>query len=118
MDGTVQAQKATAPDQPAVCAGETCTTVVAGDAGQQALDTQAPTAEVVGEAYPAARRGPGRPRTIPTGHRCCPNEKCLAYGRLGDDPLHDIHFTRYHAIPGTATNLHFENIRIGHRFHR
>ena len=21
-------------------------------------------------------------------------------------------------IPGTATNLHFENIRIGHRFHR
>ena len=86
----MQAQKATAPDQPAVCADETDTTAVAGDAGQQALDTQTLTAAVVEEAYPTTRRGPGRPHTIPTDHRCCPNEGGLAYGRLGDDPLHDI----------------------------
>ena len=32
----------------------------------------------------------GRPRTIPTDHRCCPSEECPAYGELGDNPLHDI----------------------------
>jgi len=83
MDGT-------APDQPTVCAEEAYATTAPCDAVQEALETQAPNARVVGEAYPATRRGPGRPRTIPTSHRCCPNEVCLAYGRLGDDSLHDI----------------------------
>ncbi len=90
MDGTVQAQKATAPDPPTVCTGEACATVAPGEAGQQAPVTPAPPAEVVEEAHPTTRRGPGRPRTIPTAHKCCPNEECPAYDRLGDDPLHDI----------------------------
>ena len=102
MDGTVQAQKATAPDQPAVCAEETCATSIASDGGQQALDAQASTAEVVEEASPTTGRRPGRPRTIPTAHRCCPNEECPAYGRLGDDPLHDI------VGCGTYTTTHGE----------
>lgn len=102
MDGTAQAQQATAPEQPTVCAEEAYTPVAPGNAVQEALETQATKVEVVGEAYPAARRGPGRPRTIPTGHRCCPNEKCLAYGRLGDDPLHDI------VGCGTYTTTHGE----------
>jgi len=100
--GTVQAQKATAPDQPAVCAEETCATSIASDGEQRALDAQAPTAEVVEEASPTTGRGPGRPRTIPTAHRCCPNEECPAYGRLGDDPLHDI------VGCGTYTTAHGE----------
>ena len=84
MDGT-------APEQPTVCGAEEAyaTTAPCG-AVQETLETQATKAGGVGEAYPATRRGPGRPRTIPTSHRCCPNEGCLAYGRLGDDPLHDI----------------------------
>jgi len=111
MDGTMQAQKATAPDQPAVCAEETDTTAVAGDAGQQALDTQMLTAEVVEEAYPTTRRGPGRPHTIPTAHRCCPNEGCLAYGRLGDDPLHDIvGCGTYSTVHGEVRQMYLCNV--------
>jgi IS1 family transposase len=102
MDGTVQAQQATALDPPTACAGETHATAVAGDAGSQALDLQATTAEVVEEACPTIRPGPGRPRTIPTGHKCCPHEGCLAYGRLGDDPIHDI------VGCGTYTTAHGE----------
>ena len=102
MDGTVQVQKGTAPDQLAVCAEETSTTTVAGDVGQQALATQASTTTVVEEGCPTIRRGPGRPRTIPTAHRCCPNEGCPAYGRFGDDPIHDI------VGDGTYTTVHGE----------
>ena len=95
--GTVQAQQATAPDQPAVCAEETCATAIASNGEQRALNAQAPTAEVVAAASPTPRRGPGRPRTTPTSHRCCPNEACPAYGRLGDDPLHDAVASPNHA---------------------
>ncbi len=102
MDGTVQTQKATASEQPTVCAEEAYVTVVPGGAGQRALDTPAPPAEVVEEACPTTRRGPGRPRTIPTAHKCCANEECPAYGRLGDDPLHDI------VGCGTYTTVHGE----------
>ena len=44
------------------------------------------------EVEPKTLAGPkrGRPRTIPTGHCCCPNQECLAYGKPKDDPLHDI----------------------------
>jgi len=90
MDGTMQTQQAITLDPPTGYAEETPATAVAGDAGRQALDAQAPPAEVVEEARPTVRPGPGRPRTIPTGHRCCPNEECFAYGRYGDDPAHDI----------------------------
>lgn len=32
----------------------------------------APAVTEVAETWAAVRRGPGRPRTIPTAHRCCP----------------------------------------------
>jgi IS1 family transposase len=97
MNGTVQVQQAPAVDQPTVCVEEMHTPAVAGDAALQSS-----TVEAVAEVRPTIRSGPGRPRTIPTGHKCCPNEACLAYGRLGDDPIHDI--VGY----GTYTTVHGE----------
>jgi len=102
MGGTLQVQKTTAPAASAERVEETCETVVAGDAGQHACDSQASTAQGVEEAGPTTRPGPGRPRTIPTAHRCCPHEGCRAYGRLGDDPLHDV------VGCGTYTTVHGE----------
>ena len=89
MDGTVQV-KASAPDRPTTCVEETNTITVPGEAGERIPAPQAATVEVVDEVNPTPRRGPGRPRTIPTDHRCCPDEECPAYGRFGDDPMHDI----------------------------
>ena len=89
MDGTVQV-KAPAPDIPTTCVEETSTDTVPGEAGEQPPATQALTVEVVGEVSSTSGRGPGRPCTIPTAHKCCPGEECLAYGRFGDDPIHDI----------------------------
>ena len=89
MDGTLQAQELAASDPPAVCGVEEGSSAVAGNVSPPALDPRTPA--VAGEeACSAARRGPGRPRTIPTADTCCPNEGCLAYGRFGDDPLHNI----------------------------
>jgi len=63
---------------------------------------QASSAVVADDTVPQppqpARRGPGRPRTIPTNHRCCPNEACTSYGitsaslsaGLGSHPQHNI----------------------------
>jgi IS1 family transposase len=101
MDGTVQA-KAFAPDRPTTCAEEINTAAVPDEAREQALATQAPVIEVVDEVNPTPRRGPGRPRTIPTAHKCCPREECKAYGKFGDDPLHDI------VGDGTYTTEHGE----------
>ena len=42
------------------------------------------------ESTQSARCRPGRPRTIPTDHVCCPNEDCPSYGILGPHPRHDI----------------------------
>ena len=53
MDGTAQAQKATAPEQPTVCAEEAYAPTAPGNAVQEAIETQATKTEVVGEAYPA-----------------------------------------------------------------
>jgi len=88
MEGTLPVQQATVSDPTAECVEGICASAVAGDGGQQAADLQAPTAEAVPEAGSTTR--PGRPRTIPTAQRCCPHEGCRAYGRLGDDPLHDV----------------------------
>jgi IS1 family transposase/transposase-like protein len=44
----------------------------------------------VEEAPPPTQQGPGRPRTIPTHHVCCPNEPCPSYGILGPHPDHNI----------------------------
>jgi IS1 family transposase len=101
MDGTVQV-KASDPDQPATCVEETNTVSVPGEAGEQAPATQAPTVEVVDEVNPTPGRGPGRPRTIPTTHKCCPRQKCKAYGKFGDAPVHDI------VGDGTYTTEHGE----------
>lgn len=48
------------------------------------------------------QRGPGRPRMIPTHHRCCPHEGCSSYGILGPHPDHDI------VGNGTYTTVHGE----------
>jgi len=101
MDGTGQ-RKATASNQSAVCVEEKQAVMVPDEAEEQPPVTQVPMATVVEEVSPTTRRGPGRPRTIPTAHKCCPNEGCLAYGRFGDDPTHDI--VGY----GTYTTVHGE----------
>lgn len=89
MEGTLPAQVPAATGSPAVrpvggsgsAAGHVSPSVFAPPTPAIAEGAETPT---------AVRRGPGRPRTIPTAHRCCPNEDCPAYGRFGDDPLHDI----------------------------
>ena len=101
MDGTVQAE-ASAPDRLATCMEETNAATVPGEAGAQASASRATMVEVVDEINPTPRRGPGRPRTIPTAHKCCPRQECAAYGRFGDDPLHDI------VGDGTYTTTHGE----------
>jgi IS1 family transposase len=100
MDGTVQV-KAPAPDRPATCVEETNTAAVPGEAREQAL-AKAPTVDVVDEVNSTPKGGPGRPRTVPTAHKCCPRQKCKAYGKFGDDPLHDI------VGDGTYTTAHGE----------
>jgi IS1 family transposase len=111
MDGTVQTQKAAVPNQPPVCGEEAYAIAVGGDASQLVLETQVPTAEVVEEAGSTPNRGPGRPRIIPTGHRCCPEEGCQAYGRLGDDPLHDIvGFGTYTTVHGEKRQMYKCNV--------
>ena len=89
LDGALQG-RASASDIPTTCTAETSTVTVSEEAGEQPPAAQATAVEVVDEAKPMPRRGPGRPCTIPTGHKCCPRQECLAYGRFGDDPLHDI----------------------------
>lgn len=41
------------------------------------------------EASPA-KRGPGRPASIPTNHVFCPTQGCRGYGQLGPHPDHHI----------------------------
>lgn len=101
MDGTVR-REATASNQSAGCVEEKQAATVPNEAGEQAPVTQVPMATVVEEVSPTSRRGPGRPRTIPTAHKCCPHEKCLAYNRFGDDPIHNI------VGDGTYTTVHGE----------
>ena len=60
------------------------------------------TPSAVEGALPPARRGPGRPRTIPTNHVCCPNELCSSYSILGPHPHHNI------VGCGTYTTIHGE----------
>lgn len=88
VEGTAQVRKAAGLNQPVVCTEETVAVTAAGEQGLAPIPT--PTAEGVDAAGLTVRRGPGRPRAIRTAHRCCPNEACQAYGRFGDDPLHDI----------------------------
>jgi IS1 family transposase len=115
MDGTTQV-KAAVSDRPATCVGETNTAAVPGEAREQALATQASATAVVDEVNPTPRRGPGRPRTIPTAHQCCPRQACEAYAKFGDDPLHDI------VACGTYTTAHGEKRQMyrcnvcGHSF--
>ncbi len=89
MDGARLTPQATASNPLAVCMEGEDAPAVASNVGLQVRDPQTAAVAEAGEPR-AARRGPGRPRTIPTAHRCCPNEECRAYGRFGDDPLHDI----------------------------
>lgn len=51
----------------------------------------APTAvQETEEPEQPEKRGPGRPREIPTDHLCCPYEECSSYGVFGPHPDHDI----------------------------
>jgi len=102
MAGTSQA-KQLSKDAPSATPLSAASPTIA----PQPISSKEPTSataaqEVAQEPIRPTRRGPGRPRTIPTAHRCCPNEKCSAYGRLGDDPLHDI------VGCGTYTTVHGE----------
>jgi len=101
MNGTQQAPKPAASATLTACEGEEGPSAIVSDVSPQACNSPTP-ALAAGEAHAPARRGPGRPRTIPTAQRCCPNEACPAYGRFGDDPLHDI--VGY----GTYTTAHGE----------
>jgi IS1 family transposase len=101
MDGRAQV-KAAVSDRPATCVEGTNAVSVPSAAGERSLATQASTIEVADEANPTPRRGPGRPPTIPTAHQCCPRPACEAYGKFGDDPLHDI------VGDGTYTTAHGE----------
>jgi len=107
MDGTAQV-KAAVSDRPTTCVERTNTAAASGEAREQALTTQAPVIEVVDEVNPTPRRGPGRPCTIPTAHKCCPRPECTAYGKFGDDPLHDIvgygTYTTVHGGSGRCTS--------------
>ncbi len=58
--------------------------------------------EAVEETETAVHQGPGRPRTIPTDHVCCPYGECSCYGIFGPDPAHDI------VGRGTYTTIHGE----------
>jgi len=49
-----------------------------------------PRVQEVEESERPKKRGRGRPRTIPTDHRCCPYKECSSYGILGPHPDHDI----------------------------
>jgi len=101
VGGMVQT-KATASNQSAMCVEKKRAATIPDEAGEQIPVAQVPLAKVAEEVTLTTRRGPGRPRTIPTGHKCCPNEGCLAYGRFGDDPIHDI------VGDGTYTTVHGE----------
>ena len=50
----------------------------------------------------APSTGPGRPRTIPTDHLCCPGRDCSSYGIFGPHSDHDI------VGNGTYTTAHGE----------
>jgi len=56
----------------------------------------------VEETTQPVQRGPGRPRTIPTDHLCCPGRDCSSYGIFGPHPDHDI------VGNGTYTTAHGE----------
>lgn len=58
--------------------------------GEQTTLVVACGEEATGEPASPIRHRPGRPRTIPTDHLCCPNEPCTAYGILGPHPDHPI----------------------------
>ncbi len=102
MDGTLQTPQPTVSGPHAVWGREKGPLAVASNVSPQARAPQTLAGAEVEEAQSAARRGPGRPRTIPTAHRCCPNEECPACGRFGDDPIHNI--VGY----GTYTTTHGE----------
>lgn len=71
-------------------------------ASQEDQSTVPVKEETVEETETAVHRGPGRPRTIPTDHVCCPGEECSCYGIFGPDPAHDI------VGRGTYTTVHGE----------
>ena len=61
------------------------------------------------------KRGLGRPREIPTDHRCCPNEACSSYGILGPHPDHDIVGAGTYPVQGGVRQMYKCNI-CGKRF--
>lgn len=100
MDDRKPVEPVTQETQSPAPVQETSSTVSQVSNRASSLDSMGQ--ETVGETETPVRRGPGRPRTIPTGHVCCPNEKCFSYGIFGPDPAHDV------VGHGTYTTAHGE----------
>jgi len=101
MEGTAAAEWPVR-DTPSCEAEQAVKPTVAGPDSKEAA-LAAPTAPDPAEATtPSARRGPGRPREIPTNHVCCPQEPCTSYGIFGPHADHDI------VGDGTYTTVHGE----------
>jgi IS1 family transposase len=102
MEGTSQAEPLLKDAQPSTPLSAASPTITPQPISNKESTSATAAQDVAKEPIQPTRRGPGRPRTIPTAHRCCPSEECPAYGRLGDDPLHDI------VGCGTYTTVHGE----------
>ena len=90
MEGALPAQAPAVTGSPTEHPVEDSVSAIAGHVSPSVFAPPIPAITAGDETPAAVRRGPGRPRTIPTVNQCCPHEDCRAYGRFGGDPLHDI----------------------------
>jgi len=97
MEGTSQVEPFVGGSQPR-SASPIATPQVSSQEAPSAI-TAPGTVEGTTQPLP---RGPGRPRTIPTDHLCCPHEDCSSCGIFGPHPDHDI------VGNGTYTTAHGE----------
>ena len=102
MEGTSPLESPTRDAPSSTPEQRTCPTAVPRVSSQEASAAIAAQEET---AQPA-KRGLGRPRTIPTDQVCCPSEECSSYGILGPHPDHDI------VGRGTYTTVHGEKRQL------
>ena len=102
MEGMSQAEPLPKDAQSSTPLQETNPTATPQPASSEEASSATAAQGAAEESIQPTRRGPGRPRTIPTDHVCCPNEKCSSFGILGPHPDHDI------VGRGTYTTVHGE----------
>lgn len=88
--GTKPAEPVAQEVQSPVSMQEASSSTTVSQVSNQATTSDATERGAAGETETPVRRGPGRPRTIPTDHVSCPHEECAVYGIFGPDPAHDI----------------------------